>query len=25
MNNRIEKTDKQWRQELTPEAYKVLR
>lgn len=25
MNNRIEKTDEQWRQELTPEAYKVLR
>ena len=25
MNNRIEKTDQQWRQELTPEAYEVLR
>ena len=25
MINRIEKTDEQWRQELTPEAYKVLR
>ena len=25
MTNQIEKTDEQWRQELTPEAYKVLR
>ena len=25
MSNRIEKTDEQWRQELGPEAYKVLR
>jgi peptide-methionine (R)-S-oxide reductase len=25
MTNRIEKTDEQWRQELTPESYKVLR
>jgi peptide-methionine (R)-S-oxide reductase len=25
MTNRSEKTDEQWRQELTPEAYKVLR
>ena len=25
MTNRIEKTEEQWRRELTPEAYKVLR